>query len=66
MTQPARRLAPPDERALTITDLMRRWQASRHTILDLIHTGRLKAFKLGRRTYRVALEEVLRYEREAS
>ncbi len=46
----------------TLSDLCKRWKCDRHSILDAIHDGRLKAFRLGKRSYRVALPEVLRYE----
>ncbi len=47
---------------LTVTDLCKRWKCDRHTVLDLIHAKKLKAFKLGKRAYRLALIEVQRYE----
>ena len=48
---------------LTVTDLMERWSCTRHTVLALINTGKLAAFKLGARVYRVRLDEVERYEK---
>jgi excisionase family DNA binding protein len=50
----------------TVTELCARWKASRRTVLDAIRDGRLKGFRLGARNYRVTLDEVLRYEREAA
>lgn len=47
---------------LTVTELCRRWKCDRHSILDAIREGRLNAFRIGKRAYRVALPEVLRYE----
>jgi excisionase family DNA binding protein len=47
---------------LTVTDLCKRWKCDRHGVLDLIHAGKLKAFRIGKRAYRVALPEVMRYE----
>jgi excisionase family DNA binding protein len=46
----------------TLTELVRRWKTSRNTILAMIHEGRIAAFRLGRRTYRVRSDEVERYE----
>lgn len=46
----------------TIPDLVKRWQVSRHTIATAIREGRLRAFKVGQRVYRIRREEVLRYE----
>lgn len=48
--------------AMTISDLMRRWKCSRRSILDAIHAGKLRAFRIGERSYRVAMSEVTRYE----
>ncbi len=47
----------------TLSALMRRWKASRNTILKMIHEGRLAAFRIGLRTYRIAAAEVERHER---
>jgi excisionase family DNA binding protein len=54
-----------DPAILTISDLVRRWRCDRHTVLHAIHSGKLRAFKLGKRTYRVKMEEVIRYEEAA-
>lgn len=53
-----------DDPVLTVTQLCRRWQCDRHTVLEAIHSKRLTAFRLGKRSYRVALAEVTRYELE--
>lgn len=49
----------------TITELAQRWRASRHTITAAIRAGRLQAFKVGDRQYRIREAEVLRYEQQA-
>jgi excisionase family DNA binding protein len=49
---------------LTLSDLMLRWKTSRKTVLALIHAGRLRAFKIGTRVYRVTADEVERYQQE--
>ena len=46
----------------TVSTLMQRWSCDRNTILTAIHEKRLKAFKLGKRAYRISRDEVLRYE----
>lgn len=48
----------------TVTELCARWKCDRHTILDLIREGRLAAFKLGKRAYRVTLSAVLQHEHD--
>lgn len=48
----------------TITELAARWRASRHTITAAIRAGRLQAFKVGDRQYRIREAEVVRYENE--
>lgn len=53
-----------DDAVLTVTELCDRWKCTRKTVLDLIHAGRLRAFRLGARSFRVALVEVLRWELE--
>jgi len=53
-----------DAHALTVNDLMRRWNCTRPTILRCISEGRLKAFRVGRRIFRVMLDEVERFENE--
>ena len=45
---------------------MVRWKMSRKALLEAIREGRVRAFKPGRRTYRVTLAEVLRIEQAAN
>jgi hypothetical protein len=52
----------PAEPVLTVNDLMARWRCTRKIILDAIKAKRLSAFKIGKRVYRVRLDEVERYE----
>jgi excisionase family DNA binding protein len=47
----------------TVAELCDRWRCERRTIMDAIHAGRLRAFRPGKRVYRVAIAEVERYER---
>lgn len=49
----------------TISELAKRWRTSRHTITAAIRAGRLQAFKVGERVYRIRESEALRYERES-
>ncbi len=51
-----------DNAILTVTELCKRWKCSRRSVFDLIHAGKLDAFRLGERAYRVRIEEVLRVE----
>jgi hypothetical protein len=55
----------PTEPVFTITELMKRWKCTRKSILDAVHRGELEVFKIGSRTYRVTLAEVLRFEKES-
>lgn len=48
----------------TITELADRWRVSRHTITAAIKAGRLQAFKVGERVYRIREAEVIRYEEQ--
>ncbi len=48
---------------LTVNDVMARWKCTRKTVLEAIHDGRLEAFRIGTRVFRVRLDEVVRYER---
>lgn len=50
------------EAVLTVNDLMVRWKSTRKSILEAIKEGRLRAFRVGKRVFRVAMTEVLRYE----
>lgn len=47
---------------LTVSELCARWKCTRKTVTDAIHAGRLKAFRLGQRAYRISLAEVERFE----
>ena len=47
---------------LTVSQLCRRWQLSRKTIYKFIDAKLLPAWKVGRHLYRVAVEDVLRFE----
>ena len=47
---------------LTISQLCRRWQLDRKTIYKFIDANILTAWKVGSHLYRVAAEEVLRFE----
>lgn len=47
----------------TVDELTERWDCTRKTVLDAIHAKKLHAFKLGARVYRIAADEVLRFER---
>jgi excisionase family DNA binding protein len=54
-----RRVAPV---WLSVAQLCRRWQLSRKTIYKFIDTNLLPAWKVGNHLYRVAVEDVLRFE----
>jgi excisionase family DNA binding protein len=54
-----RRVAPV---WLTVAQLCRRWQLSRKTIYKFIDGQILPAWKVGRHLYRVAVDDVLRFE----
>ena|GEM_PF-6733885 len=47
----------------TVSDLCRRWKCDRHAVLKLIHADRVRAFKVGKRAFRITLHEVLKHER---
>ena len=50
---------------LTVSQLCRRWQLSRKTIYKFIDAKILPAWKVGSRLYRVAIEDVLRFEAQS-
>lgn len=52
-----------DVPVLTVPELCARWRCARRTVIEAIHADKLKAFRLGKRVYRIALIEVERYER---
>jgi excisionase family DNA binding protein len=47
---------------LTIAQLCRRWQLGRKTVYKFIDAKLLPAWRVGRRLYRVAVADVLRFE----
>jgi excisionase family DNA binding protein len=47
---------------LTVSQLCRRWQLGRKTIYKFIDAEILPVWKVGSRLYRVAIEDVLRFE----
>jgi excisionase family DNA binding protein len=47
---------------LTVSQLCLRWQVDRKTIYKFIDAKILPAWKIGNRLYRVAVEDVLRFE----
>lgn len=64
---PAPETAPAntnEQRVFTITELAARWRVDRHTVTASINSGRLQAFKVGERVYRIREAEVVRYEQQ--
>jgi excisionase family DNA binding protein len=57
----------PKRPPTTVAKLAARWECKNHTVLALIHTGQLRAFKLRpgakRPTWRIREEDVEAYER---
>ena len=47
---------------LSVRDIAARWRCSRQAVLDRIHSGEIRAFKIGRR-HLVAIAELERFER---
>jgi excisionase family DNA binding protein len=47
---------------MSVAQLCRRWQLSRKTIYKFIDARILPAWKVGKHLYRVAIEDVLRFE----
>jgi excisionase family DNA binding protein len=47
---------------LSVAQLSRRWQLSRKTIYKFIDTRILPAWKVGSHLYRIAMEDVVRFE----
>jgi excisionase family DNA binding protein len=47
---------------VTVAQLCQRWQLDRKTIYKFIDSGILPAWKVGARLYRIAIEDVLRFE----
>lgn len=54
--------SPVQLNVLTVNDLMVRWGVDRKRIYEAIDAGRLRAFRVGKRTWRVTLAEVERFE----
>lgn len=52
------------EAVFTITELAARWRVDRHQVYVAIHSGRLQAFKVGERQYRIRAAEALRFEQQ--
>lgn len=53
---------PNSDHSFTIDELASRWSCGRKSVVEAIRDGRLRAFRLGKRTYRVAAAEVSRFE----
>lgn len=51
-----------DSVVVTVSELVQRWRTTRKSVMAAIREGRLRAFVIGRRTYRVAIAEVERFE----
>ena len=47
----------------TVDELAERWRCQRNTVTAAIKAGRLAAFKVNQRHYRISVAEVERYER---
>lgn len=52
----------PNDRPYTIARLAERWECSQSHVKQLIHTGRLNAWKLGEKLWRINADEVERFE----
>lgn len=48
--------------SFTVAQLMARWSCSRRSIVDKIRAGELRAFRVGKRTFRISAAEVHRVE----
>ena len=53
-----------DSPILTVKMVSSGWKCRPAIVYSLVASGKLRAFRLGTRAYRVRLEEVERYERE--
>lgn len=51
---------------LTVSQIAKRWQCASQSVLKKIHNGEISAFRVGKRSYRVPLSEVLRVEGKAA
>lgn len=47
---------------LTVAELCARWKCDRKSVLARIHSGTLVAFRIGERSFRIPIAEVLRVE----
>jgi hypothetical protein len=55
----------PEPQVFTLSELVKRWRCDRHSLLAAIEAGKLKAFRIGARNWRVTAAEVERLERAA-
>lgn len=62
--EPAAPPAANEGRCYTVVEVAQRWRASRHTVMVAIRSGRLQAFRVGHRQYRIREDEVVRYEQQ--
>ncbi len=51
-----------NEAFFTIDELAARWRCQRNTVAAAIRSGRLQAFKVNERRYRISAAEVVRFE----
>lgn len=51
-----------NQAVMTVTELAARWRCSRRSILQKIHAHDLHAFRIGERSFRIPMTEVLRHE----
>lgn len=49
----------------TVRELAERWRCSRQQVMTAVHEGRLRAFRVGKREYRITAEEAVRFETAA-
>lgn len=54
--------ANDNHQTFTVPELAQRWKCDRRSILEAIAENRLHAFRIGKRVWRISLEEVLRFE----
>lgn len=52
-----------DSPIYTVAQLRKRWGCTQGAVLQAIHEGRLVAFRIGRRVWRIRLDEIERFER---
>lgn len=51
-----------NDNVVTVAELVQRWRTTRKSVMAAIRDGRLHAFRIGARVYRVAKSEVERFE----